>query len=148
MQAAPYFVALLCSAALLSSCVKNSAPHSQAASSDCPVPSDGGRVNAGTVVLLGTMNKLNLTNPIADVEANVARGDKRFIGINGYACDEPGLDEAHDRALVDRFHTHCLEGTSDVIGGNLDFALLDAAMAYARAYNRELVRRIHGGSVT
>jgi hypothetical protein len=147
MPAAPYFVALLCSAALLSSCVKNSAPHSQAASSDCPVSSDGGRVNAGTVVLLGTMNKLNLTNPIADVEANVAHGDKRFIGINGYACDEPGL-EAHDRALVDRFHTHCLEGTSDVIGGNLDFALLDAAMAYARAYNRELVRRIHGGSVT
>src|SRR5260221_1810213 len=104
MPAAPNFVALLCSAALLSSCAKNSTPQFQAGSSDCPVSSDGGRVNAGTVVLLGTMNKLNLTNPIADVEANIAHDDKRFIGINGYACDEPGL-EAPDRSLLDRFPT-------------------------------------------
>jgi hypothetical protein len=147
MPVAQCFAAFLFSAVLLSGCGKVPTPHSQTASSDCPFSSDGGRVNAGTVVLLGTMNKLNLTNPIADVEANIARGDKRFIGINGYSCDEPGVD-AHDRSLVDRFHTHCLEGTSDVIGGNLDFALLEAAMSYARAYNGELVRRIHDGSVT
>jgi hypothetical protein len=73
---------------------------------------------------------MNLANPIADLDSNLSSGDRRFIGINGYSCDEPGIGYG-DHAVVDRFHTHCLEGTGDVIEGNLHWALTDAATAYA-----------------
>src|SRR5450755_1639751 len=36
-------------------------------------------------VLTATLAMMNLSNPIADLEANAAKGDRRFIGINGYA---------------------------------------------------------------
>lgn len=35
------------------------------------------------VVLAATLAKLNLENPLQDLNANLKRGDKRFIGVNG-----------------------------------------------------------------
>lgn len=114
---------------------------------DCPFSYAKEKAGPGTVQLLSTLNKMNLMNPIADLDANLASGDRRFIGINGYSCSEPGVANG-DQDVVDRFHSRCLEGTGDVIEGNLHWALIDAATAYATIYNAELLRRIRAGAVT
>jgi hypothetical protein len=65
-------------------------------------------------VLAATLDKLNLENPIADLEANISRGDKRLIGLNGYICWPPDLDKSVN-ALIHRFGVRFLPGTSDYI---------------------------------
>jgi hypothetical protein len=42
---------------------------------------------------------------------NPGIGDRRFIGTNGYSCSEPGVANG-DQDVVDRFHSHSLEGTA------------------------------------
>jgi hypothetical protein len=133
--------------ALLTSCTRKETSPILTAANDCPFRHDNGKVGPGTVQLLSTLSKMNLLNPIADLDANLASGDRRFIGINGYSCSEPGVANG-DQDVVDRFHSHCLEGTGDVIEGNLHWALTDAATAYATKYNAELLRRIRAGSVS
>jgi len=140
-------IALLSVSVLLSSCTPHKATTSANVPVDCALSSDRGRVGPGTVELLATMGKVRLADPIADLDANISLGDKRFIGINGYSCSEPGLS-ATDDPIVAQFHTHCLEGTGDVIEGNLHWALIDAATTYARIYNTELLSRIRAGMVT
>lgn len=133
--------------ALLTACTRKEASPIVTSTIDCPFHSDNGKAGPGTVQLLSTLSKMNLVNPIADLDANLATGDRRFIGINSYSCSEPGVANS-DQDAVDRFHSHCLEGTGDVIEGNLDWALTDAATAYATKYNTELLRRIRAGTVT
>lgn len=100
-----------------------------------------------TELLAETLATLNLSNPIADLEANIAKGDKRFIGINGYTCSAPGVESAEDDRLVvsSKYGLRCLTGTSDVLESNKQKLLIDKALAYARIYNGELLRRIHAG---
>jgi hypothetical protein len=100
------------------------------------------------VVLAATLAKLNLENPLKDLDANLKRGDKRFIGVNGYTCDAPGAADA-DQGIVNspRFGLNCLDGTSDVAGSEEHFRLIQTATEYAVAYNKELLRRIHSGLV-
>jgi hypothetical protein len=108
--------------------------------------SDPQRNNA--VVLAATLAKLNLENPLKDLNANLKRGDKRFIGIKGYTCDAPGATDA-DQAIVNspKFGLNCLDGTSDVVGSEEHFRLIQKATDYATSYNKELLRRIHAGLV-
>jgi hypothetical protein len=143
----PLILVSIATLALLMACTRKDASPITTATNDCPSRSDNGKAGPGTVQLLSTLSKMNLVNPIADLDANLAIGDRRFIGINGYSCSEPGV-AIGDQDVVDRFHSHCLEGTGDVIEGNLDWALTDAAMAYATKYNTELLRRIRAGTVT
>jgi hypothetical protein len=100
------------------------------------------------VVLAATLAKLNLENPLKDLSANLKRGDKRFIGVNGYTCDAPGVTDADQRIVNSpKFGLNCLDGTSDVVGSDEHFRLIQKATDYAMAYNRELLRRIHAGLV-
>jgi hypothetical protein len=100
------------------------------------------------VVLAATLAKLNLENPLEDLRTNLKRGDKRFIGINGYTCDAPGVIDA-DQKIVNspKFGLNCLDGTSDVVGSEDHFRLIQKATDYAIIYNKELLQRIHAGSV-
>jgi hypothetical protein len=98
------------------------------------------------VVLAATLAKLNLENPIKDLNANLKRGDKRFVGLNAYTCDAPGVTGA-DRQFPNKLGLNCLDGTSDVVGSDEHLALIEKATAYALAYNKELLRRIHGGLI-
>jgi len=99
-------------------------------------------------VLTATLAMMNLSNPIADLEANAAKGDRRFIGINGYACHAPGVGEKDDQFVTSSsYGIRCLEGTGDVIEGNKHKRLIDKAIEYARIYNIELLRRIHAGLI-
>ena len=141
------FVSIAIIALLMAGCTRKEASPIATVTDDCPFRSDKGKAGPGTVQLLSTLSKMNLANPIADLDANLASGDRRFIAINSYACSEPGVADG-DRDVVDRFHSHCLEGTGDVIEGNLHWALTDAATSYATKYNTELLRRIRAGIIS
>ena len=143
----PFLLVSIATIVLLAACTRKEASPTLASTNDCEFRPDNGKAGPGTVQLLSTLSKLNLVNPIADLDANLATGDRRFIGINSYSCSEPGIANG-DQNAVDRFHSHCLEGTGDVIEGNLDWALTDTATAYATKYNTELIRRIKAGTVT
>jgi hypothetical protein len=100
-------------------------------------------------VLAATLASLNLKNPVADLDANVAKGDLRFIGINGYSCNAPGVDKDEDDRLVTsaRYGLRCLSGTGDVLESDKHKALVDKALEYAREYNKTLLARIHAGAI-
>jgi hypothetical protein len=100
------------------------------------------------VVLAATLAKLTLENPLKDLNVNLKRGDKRFIGIKEYTCDAPGATDA-DQTIVNspKFGLNCLDGTSDVVGSEEHLRLIQKATDYATIYNKELLRRIHAGSV-
>ncbi len=102
-----------------------------------------------TEVLAATLASLNLKNPVADLDANVAKGDLRFIGINGYSCNAPGVDKDEDDRLVTsaRYGLRCLSGTGDVLESDKHKALVDKALEYAREYNKTLLARIHAGAI-
>ncbi|HMD72544.1 MAG TPA: hypothetical protein VKG05_01655 [Steroidobacteraceae bacterium] len=92
-------------------------------------------------LLAKTLATLNLSSPIADLEANWDRRDLRFVGINSYTCMAPGIGGT-DTALPQRFGLRCLFGTSDFLESRAHAALMSEARRYAARYNAELVRRI------
>jgi hypothetical protein len=140
---AELFVALL----LISGC--NGGAAGQAAKvAECPTAThEQGKAGPATVRLLATLSKLNLTNPVADLDMDLSRGNRRFIGIAHHGCTEPGLADG-DREISNRLRTDCLDGTSEVIEGDLQRAMTDAATDYAAKYNTELIRRMRTGEVT
>jgi hypothetical protein len=97
-------------------------------------------------VLAATLNKLNLENLTADLEANLSRSDKRFIGLNGYICWPSDLDKSFN-ALIHRFGVRCLAGTSDYIQSDRHESLMLRARKYANRYNWQLLDRIRRGDV-
>jgi hypothetical protein len=109
------------------------------------LPEEPRRNNA--VILEATLAKLNLKNPTNDLTKSLKRGDNRFIGINGYSCDAPGVAEA-DRQFITTFGLNCLDGTSDVVGSDEHVALIQKATKYATSYNKELLRRIYAGQIS
>jgi len=95
-----------------------------------------------------TLSSLNLTDPISDLNKNIARDKTYFIGLCEPPGHTPGVAEA-DEALV---HTlahglWCLPGSGDPVTNDEYAKLIDQARAYATKYNAELVRRIHSGLV-
>jgi hypothetical protein len=113
------------------------------------IPSDP-ELEPAAQVLANSLRKLNLMNPIADLDGDIQRGDPSFVGINGYTCFAPGIDNfggtTDDQKLASSHPTHCMEGTGDVLSGQL-ISLQKIAEDYAFTYNRELLRRIRAGLV-
>jgi hypothetical protein len=102
----------------------------------------------GTKALTATLATLNLANPIKDLDANLKRNDRRFIGVASYACDAPGVrgtDEPLTRSAT--YGLRCLEGTGDIIESDEHLRLIQKATDYALTYNTELLRRIHAGLI-
>ena len=111
-----------------------------------PAPHSASTLIDHTRVLRATLAALNLSDPAADVELHLQRGDKRFRGIFGISCAAPGTADA-DQPLVQRFGVTCLEGTTDTIPDANYAPLEEKAARYASAYNAELLRRIRAGAV-
>jgi hypothetical protein len=113
------------------------------------VPPDSA-LEPSSLPLARSLRKFNLENPVADLEAALQRGDRRFIGTNGYTCAAPGLDysatSTDEQNYVSTFGINCIEGTSDVVDQQL-LDLTHVADDYASTYNKELLRRIRAGSV-
>jgi outer membrane lipoprotein LolB len=109
---------------------------------------DDKAMDHSTAVLAATLSKLSLENPIKDLDANLKRNDRRFVGIYGVACDTPGVSEA-DRKFVRsaKFGRRCLDGTTDLVENDKHLALIQEAVKYATTYNQELLRRIRAGLI-
>lgn len=67
---------------------------------------------------------------------NLAKGDLRLIGVNGYSCSLPGRPIAAQEKLAQQNGMYCLDGTSDA---GL-FELNDQAASYAARCNAALVK--------
>ena len=106
-------------------------------------------------VLAASLRMLNIVDPTKDLDANLSRGNDRFVGKYGYSCSPPGLDEnakgnsfTADQRLEISHGVKCIEGTSDVIPDDPQYRdLFETAWKYARTYNTEYLRRIRKGRV-
>lgn len=96
-----------------------------------------GQSGVETVILKSTLSKLNLKNPATDAKVSVAAGDRRPVGVYGYACHVPGPEGRHLPMTV---NIRCLDGTSDASESEEHQHLIKTATAYARAYDQELKR--------
>jgi hypothetical protein len=76
-------------------------------------------------------------NAEADLKVAIAKGDLRFVAVNGIASGMvPGTNEnGLDRPFIEAHGKRTIQGTSDY----KDQRLNDLAWAYARAYNRDLL---------
>jgi hypothetical protein len=108
-----------------------------------------------TKVLAASLRPLNLSDPIKDLDAHLGRGDTKFVGINGYSCSPPGLDQnatgselTADQRLQESRGVVCIEGTGDVLPADRQYMdLYQTAWKYAETYNLELLGRIRRGQV-
>jgi hypothetical protein len=106
-------------------------------------------------VLAASLRMLNIFDPTKDLDANLSSGNDRFVGIYGYSCSPPGLDESAqgdsftaDQRLEISRGVKCIEGTSDVIPDDPQYRdLYQTAWKYAETYNTEYLRRIRKGLV-
>ena len=76
MQRRLTFVAIVTVSLLIIACSRKEASPIVKLTHDCPVHSDKGRAGPGTLQLLATLSKMNLANPIADLDSNI----RTFIG--------------------------------------------------------------------
>ena len=119
------------------------------------IPDDSKLTPEYSKVLAGSLRKLNIVDPTQDLDDNLKRGDGRFVGIYGYSCSPPGLDESGkgntitaDQQLEISHGVTCIEGTSDVIPDDHQYLdLFQTAWKYAETYNHEYLRRIRKGLV-
>ena len=81
---------------------------------------------------------LDSADPERDLGAAWARGDRRFVGVYGYAAITPGVEHA----LALRQSTRYLAGTSDAIEGREHLRLCRLATRYAERYNQFLLQRL------
>ncbi|HEX8371848.1 MAG TPA: hypothetical protein VF585_03640 [Chthoniobacterales bacterium] len=79
---------------------------------------------------------LDSADPQRDLAAALDRGDRRFIGVYGYAPFTPGVEPP----LFSR--VRYLNGTADVIEGQEHSRLNRLAYHYAETYNRLLLQRL------
>jgi hypothetical protein len=106
----------------------------------------------------GQFRALNIADPIKDLDSNLDRWDTQFVGINGYTCSAPGLDQSAvgpdlaataDQRLEQSHGVICIDGTGDVMppDDRQYMDLYQTAWKYAEMYNHELLVRIHSGQV-
>jgi hypothetical protein len=96
---------------------------------------------SNAVILKTTLGTLDVNNPRNDLDENIKNNDLRFVGVYGYACYAPGI-ENHDISLTEKYGIKCLEGTSDSIDGDEHANLIDTAKTYAEIYNGMLLMQL------
>ena len=92
-------------------------------------------------ILRETISTLNIEDPESDLTRNLNAGGTRFVGIYGFTCTAPGVQESELNLL--RIHgVKCLAGTSDAIEGIGHKRMIRIAENYARQYNLMLIERL------
>lgn len=95
-----------------------------------------------------TLSRLNLANPISDLDKNIALDKTYFIGLCEPPGHTPGVGEIDEPLVHTAAHGYsCLPGSGDSITSDDYAKLIDQARAYASTYNAELLRRIRSGAV-
>jgi len=163
-----YNVLLLALSLVLSACRRHESPGAQSLDQrDQPyfgnaitvIPEDSKLTHPKySQTLAASLRAFNILDPIKDLDANLGRGDSKFVGIYGYSCSAPGLDQSStgpelkltaDQRLEESHGVACIDGTSDALPPD-DRQYMDlyrTAWKYAEVYNHELLARIHRGQV-
>ena len=85
------------------------------------------------------IKRLESADVAAEVDAAMARGDKRLVGVMGIGLITPGVPDDYDGP--DR-GVRIIENTSDAIENDEHMRLQDAAYRYAKQYNELLRQRL------
>jgi len=91
-----------------------------------------------TALLQSELSKLDLQNPEKDLERNLAGGDRRLIGLYGYALYCPGITNLTPDE-IQQHGVRPIKGTSDCIMGAEHQRLTQSATDYATRYNKALL---------
>jgi hypothetical protein len=86
-------------------------------------------------------DSLNRADVVTAVDVALKKGDRRLLGVMGYALVVPGVPRDEEVTLREKHGVRILEHTSDARHGEDHAAWNDAAARYAERYNRELLRR-------
>ena len=109
----------------------------------CQIPSDSAtlQLRAELRVRADSIARLD---PARELAHALERGDRRFIGLQGYSQIAPGLDHRHP--LYPKQGTmRIVEGTSDSVWAPEVKRLNEIAAEYATRYNRMLVQELQRG---
>jgi len=83
------------------------------------------------------IQKMDLDHPEDDAAKNLARGDTRFLGIQGYSVTFPGTpDHPASYKLVQHLGFRVIAGTADKVSGDEHLRLIAIAVQYVGRYNR------------
>jgi hypothetical protein len=86
------------------------------------------------------LERLRNADPGADVAAAIRAGDLRFLAINGFVSETPGVPGTRKNALIVWLYgQRVMEGMSDY-GPSPEFHIV--AKRYATKYNEELMNYI------
>ncbi len=87
-----------------------------------------------------TIVELERADPARDLQAALLRGDKRFVGVMGFALEVPGVEDYYEH--YKSYGVRVIEGTSDFIENDDIRRLNELAYKYALRYNRLLLETI------
>ncbi|MGH7164247.1 MAG: hypothetical protein ACREIS_01835 [Nitrospiraceae bacterium] len=93
------------------------------------------------------LNRLEAADPAMDLETAFKQGDFGFVGLMGYAPEEPGVDqEEYYKKYHSEFGVKIITGTSDFLEIPAQGELNRIGTKYAERYNRLLLGKIAGRS--
>lgn len=85
---------------------------------------------------LDNLKSLNVSQAATDADHAYASGDRKLLGVYGYALEVPGLSGNPDNY---RYGIRPLDGTSDTACDDQERSLNSNARAYAKKYNEEIL---------
>jgi len=88
----------------------------------------------------GDLKHYEKADPHVDVSSSIAKGDLRFIALQGYSTYIPGVDDYFEK--YSSYGYKVIKGTSDVIQSYEHGRLIQIAQYYAKNYNQELLKYI------
>lgn len=80
---------------------------------------------------------LKNANVAVEVDANLKKGDRRFVGVMQYGLDIPGL-RINRLVAENKYGVRVIDNTSDAIESNEHLQLQLGAKKYAETYNKLL----------
>lgn len=98
--------------------------------------------------LLGTLSQLNLSDPVSDLNRNLAQEKTFFVGLCEPPGHTPGVPPAdEDLVHIPKHGLWCLPGSGDPVTTAQYAEAIEMARKYSSQYNAELLHRIHQGEV-
>lgn len=90
---------------------------------------------------LAELRLVQHADPARALESAWARGEKRFLGVRGFALAVPGVNtDVHEDLIYNRIGVRAIEGTGDFVSEEVH-DLMQGASRYAARYNQLLLKR-------
>ncbi len=96
---------------------------------------------ARQAVVLRELARLRTASPDQDFATAWANKDTRFIGVNGFSLNLPGVPKERIRAAIMRGQVNPVEGTGDAMD-SAGVELYEVATKYATRYNQLLLQKL------